>query len=107
MKVAEDDGMDEDAYGPRLPAARIPAPIAASLTIKEQAADDEWVEASKLSKKSKKEDKKAKKKKKEKKKKSKKDRKRRHSSSSSDDDDDVDDAKILKKIVQLKKQHKL
>lgn len=102
--------MDEDTYGPRLPiSGNTSIKVTSVSLVNSQEVNmnqEEWVERDKLSKKKK--EKKNKKSKKKKDKKSKK-RKRRHSdvSSSSTDDNEVDDAKILKKIVALKKLQKL
>nr|SVE75587.1 EOG090X013U [Daphnia hispanica] len=99
--------MDDDAYGPRLPASgSISSKVAAvSLTASQETSNQvEWVERDKAKKKKehKKDKKKKDKKKKEKKNKEKKNkkRKRRHSDvSSSSSDDEVDDMEILKKII--------
>lgn len=110
-KEKEEEDMDEDAYGPRLPtaakfppASSAPAQALALPTSSRNEPDEEWVEASEKSKKSKK--RKEEKKKKKKKEKSKK-KKRRHSSSSSSSSSEDADAKILRKIAALKKQRKL
>ncbi|KAK4010781.1 hypothetical protein OUZ56_019913 [Daphnia magna] len=102
--------MDDDAYGPRLPASgSIGNKVAVvNLTAIQDASNQvEWVERDKAKKK--KEHKKDKKKKDKKKKdKKNKKRKRRHSDvGSSSSDEEVDDMKILKKIVALKKLQKL
>nr|SVE73388.1 EOG090X013U [Daphnia atkinsoni] len=99
--------MDDDAYGPRLPASGSVSSkvVAVSLAASHEASNQvEWVERDKAEKKKehKKDKKKKDKKKKDKKKKDKKNkkRKRRHSDvSSSSSDDEVDDMEILKKIL--------
>ncbi|KZS14445.1 G patch domain-containing protein 1 [Daphnia magna] len=102
--------MDDDAYGPRLPASgSIGNKVAVvNLTAIQDASNQvEWVERDKAKKK--KEHKKDKKKK-DKKKKDKKNKKRKRLHSdvgSSSSDEEVDDMKILKKIVALKKLQKL
>nr|SVE89714.1 EOG090X013U [Daphnia sinensis] len=93
--------MDDDAYGPRLPASGSignKVAVVNLAAVQEASSQVEWVERDKAKKK--KEHKKDKKKKDKKKKdKKNKKRKRRHSDvSSSTSDEEVDDMKILKKI---------
>lgn len=115
LKPSIVEEMDDDAYGPRLPASgSVSSKVAAvSLAASHEASNQvEWVERDKAEKKKepKKDKKKKDKKKKDKKKKDKKSkkRKRRHSDvTSSSSDEEVDDMEILKKIVALKKMQKL
>ena len=108
--IKEEDEMDVDVYGPRLPVDVVKAAPTSFSHNPAASHQEEWVERDKAVKKKKDKKDKKKKSKKKKDKKSKNKRKRRHSDVSSndtDDSDEIDDAVLLEKIMALKKQHKL